>query len=63
MRQCSHFTRIATGMVIVSILNKRPELLEKADLDYLRKRDSWIGWRVKHFSSMALNGDTPTDLS
>lgn len=63
MRQCSHFTRAATEMVVISILNKRPELLEKANLDYLRKRDSWIGWRIKRFSGMALPGDKPTETS
>lgn len=55
MEQCAHFTRTATEMVMRTILQKRPELMQKADWDYLRKRDSWVGSTVKKLANMALN--------
>ncbi len=55
MKQCAHFTRTATEMAIGTILRKRPELVEKADWDYLRKRDSRIGSKIRMLASMAIN--------
>ena len=55
MKQCARFTRAATEMAIRTILKRRPELVEKADWDYLQKRDSRIGSKIKMIASMALN--------
>ncbi len=55
MRQCSRFTRATTEMVVRIILQRRPALVEKADWDYLRKRDSRVGSRIRMLAGMALN--------
>jgi hypothetical protein len=55
MRQCAQFTRVTTEMAVRMILTQRPALVEKADWDYLRKRDSRIGSKIKLLAGMALN--------
>jgi len=59
MRQCAHFTRATTEMVVRMILTQRPALVEKADWEYLRKRDSRIGSKIRLLAGMALNPGRP----
>lgn len=61
LNQCAHFTSVTTEMVIISILKRRPELIEKADWDYLRKRDSWIGTKISLLSGLVLSPDHSTE--
>jgi C_GCAxxG_C_C family probable redox protein len=53
MRQCAEFTRAATEMVVLMILKQRPALVEKADWNYLEKRDSRIASKIRVLAGMA----------
>ncbi len=61
MKQCAHFTRTTTEMVVRMILKQRPALVDKADRDYLQKRDTLIGSRLRQLAGMALNPGHPSD--
>jgi C_GCAxxG_C_C family probable redox protein len=46
-RQCTHFTADAAEMAARLILRKRPEIVARADVKYLSKRQSRIGGAFK----------------
>lgn len=54
MRQCTRFTADAAEMAALLILKENPSLLEKVDYEYLRKRDSKIGSRLKQLFAAAV---------
>lgn len=52
-RQCATLTGVGAELAARIILERRPELVERANLDYLSQQDSWLGSRFKRLANAA----------
>lgn len=55
VEQCTRFTGIVAEMVARVIVERHPNLIEKADWNYLRKRESRVGAKLSSLLNMARN--------
>jgi C_GCAxxG_C_C family probable redox protein len=52
--QCARLTGQAAEMAALVILDRRPDLAAKAEMDYLKTRDSWLGVKLRRLVELVL---------
>lgn len=55
VEQCARFTGAVAELVARVIVERHPDLIERADWDYLRKRESRVGAKLSSFLNLARN--------